>query len=1171
MFVDQLPLSWVVCMGGEASYRSGDDEKAALNQHLLADETDGPVEMSPDSKSRATGAEPLDSAELKTEHILIVDDDPISIELLDNILSPYYEVTSADDGDVALEKLKAGHFSLLISDMLMPRMSGFELLAAMRDDPDLSKITTIIVTVDGNTENEIRALSLGAVDVMHKPYVPEIMLRRVRNLLGMRRAIVMVEQNKAYERKLEQQSQMLWAMEHDELTGLPNDRTFFRMVGKKLKAHPKDEYLLLRWDIDDYSIFNDIFGIEAGDRLLRIVGRRMLEYGADNDVVVGRVNADHFALLLPKDGMEPEEILEIIQGWLSDDENNMRVRCRMGVYVVKEHTLDPAIMCDRALYALRSTKMSFNERVAYYDDTMRMHMLQTQSLAEEMLPALENKEFKVYYQPQYNYADGSLVGAEALVRWDHPTRGFLMPGAFMGVFEHNGLISQLDNYVWEAVCQQIQTWIQIYGDEISPVSVNVSRADMYDDALCEKLCNLTKKYDVPAEKLRLEITESAYMKDPEKLKDIVSEFMQAGFVVEMDDFGSAYSSLNMLKDIPVDILKLDLKFLSDTQNQDRSGIILSSIVRMARWLHLPIIAEGVETQRQAEYLKSIGCLFMQGYFFSKALPEVEYEQILAAATMGSIDKFANVDTSTAEGLWDASAQTALLFNSFVGGAIMLERTGDKLEVLRANDRFFKILGTTREGYRSLMTDTWARIAPESRADYEAMLDYALKTHDEGHCVIKSLDLDGSGEIWTDNRCKLLSQSIDSELFYVSVANVTSEIKAENDLLRQKTMLYDLYNNVPCGIVDYVHDNAGWHILNLNETAWRLLGAASYDELLTTQKDTFCLDFVHPDYKDELEHDVNEAYKEGRPTRTECRMARLDGSYIWLEIHLRRAIMEDGTIALQSVFIDIDDRKESVINEYAHALFAAFEDVFLLDFANDTYRVLVSDSVYVDDPETRQGLRRVLEDWFAEVVLPKDRKAVASFWKLDNLRAACGGDIPPRIEYKSQLRTGDIGYLRNTAFQLDENAFFCCASNVTDGHNARELEKQNAILQATAESQERYRIIVEQTGVTVTEWNHQTGDFYHSPGYEHYAVSNYRPEEISSLRDELPFVHPEDRDAFRRFIDDSDKAASHAQTVLRMAMKDGSFQRTRISGDFVTDPEGHRTRTINTLANVDGEM
>ena len=725
-------------------------------------------------------------AQRARQRILVADDDPAAVSLIESALAQWYDVDSAGDGEEALEKLKTGSYSLVIADIVMPKMDGFRLLDTMRSDPSVNWTPSIMITATTDSENEIKALSMGAIDILKKPFVIEILRLRVQNICNMENAARVTTQNRLYQQQLAQQKLTLHLMEHDRLTGLYNRDAFYRRVRERLDAEPEKHFVIVRWDIDAFSSYNDSCGTAAGDILLKTLGFNIAAF-EDERYIFARLESDHFVVFTETSLIEPVGMLARLDQWAAQFSSAYKINWRLGVYPVMIPSLDPAIMCDRALIALRSVKGSFSERIGWYDAKMRDKMIELQRLTEEMVPALESGQFEVYYQPQVNYSTGELLGAEALVRWNHPEKGLLMPGSFIPLFEHSGAVSRLDVFVWEEVCRQLKKWLAIYGEKTRPISVNVSRIDIYREDLCAKLCALVAKYDIPINMLRLELTESAYMKDAEKLKKAVKRLSEAGFSIEMDDFGSAYSSLNMLKDIPVDILKLDMKFLStsDSQNKGRGGSILSSIVRMARWLRLPVIAEGVETKEQADYLKSIGCVYMQGYYFGRPAPRNTYEKLLNASVHGALDKYKNIDFTAAERFWDASAQAAVIFNSYVGGTALVERTQDKLELVRANDGFFNELCTTRDRFMPYTLDLWPHFPNGYAKDFADMLDRAVESGGEEVCETPFYPAGSGRPVWARSRARILAKNVGCELFYISVENITEKKNRQAELQQIK--------------------------------------------------------------------------------------------------------------------------------------------------------------------------------------------------------------------------------------------------------------------------------------------------------------------------------------------------------------------------------------------------
>ncbi|MEG1431416.1 EAL domain-containing protein [Eubacterium sp.] len=579
------------------------------------------------------------------------------------------------------------------------------------------------------------------------------------------------------------------SQERDPLTGLLNRYGFYRHVRKVLDTDDKRHFSIIRIDLDNFKMLNDTLGIEAGDTLLKDCGAFLQKYRNEH-TLFARLDSDHFAGLIPQDTLNDTALFEQLSHWFSTYPLKFKLSTHMGVYTVESRDMDAAIMCDRALLALKSIKGSYTKRIAWYDDSLRARLMEEQALSGEMAAALAQGQFEIYFQPQVNYESGALIGAEALVRWNHPERGMLPPSTFIPLFERNGFISDLDEYVWDRCCRILRKWLDDTQRYVPiAVSVNISRVDIYNPHLCERLTALVEKYHLPASMLKLEITETAYMQNPNQLIAVVKALREAGFLIEMDDFGSGYSSLNTLKDVPVDLLKLDMRFLSSGEDDARGGNILSSVIRMAHWLKIPVIAEGVETQHQADYLKSLGCLYMQGYYFDRPMAIDAFEPLLLRNAIEGTDRYKNVDLNGIAAFWDPSAQNALLFNSFVGGAAIIEYHMGEVEILRANDRFYKEIRTTREAYLQCQQQLLKRFDSVNRARYIEMLETAIRTGEEAECEIKSQPHALDAEpLWTANRVRLLAKNGDTCILYLALENINSRKHIEEQLrINQKAL------------------------------------------------------------------------------------------------------------------------------------------------------------------------------------------------------------------------------------------------------------------------------------------------------------------------------------------------------------------------------------------------
>lgn len=413
---------------------------------------------------------------------------------------------------------------------------------------------------------------------------------------------------------------------YDELTGIYNKQAFYAKTKEMLLDNPDKNFDLLRINIERFKVLNDLFGESTGDKLLRYIGKFLKEINLPL-CVSGRLYADNFVVCYEAGKGDSRRMINTLQMVADSFAINNRTILSFGLYRIDDKTLPVSVMCDRANMALWKAKGNFKNPYCEYDEKMRQQVLKEQKIINAMERAIHNKEFTLYLQPKYDIEKGTIIGAEALVRWISLENGFISPGDFIPVFENNGFVYEVDKFIWEESCRYLRKWLD-EGREVHPISVNVSRIDLYTPKLVQHLVNLREKYQLPSQYLELEITESAYTEDPEQIITITRQLREAGFVILMDDFGTGYSSLNMLKDIQIDVLKLDMGFLKSSDYSAKGGNILTAILKMAESLKMQTIAEGVETKEQVEFLKSIGCRYVQGFYYSKPLPVGEFEKLI---------------------------------------------------------------------------------------------------------------------------------------------------------------------------------------------------------------------------------------------------------------------------------------------------------------------------------------------------------------------------------------------------------------------------------------------------------------------------------------------------------------------------------------------------------------
>lgn len=549
--------------------------------------------------------------------ILVVEDEPINQEILRLILQDSYDVLMAGTGTEALRTVHEyfDTLSLILLDLNLPDMHGLEVLRQVKSSPESGHLPVIVMTAE--KEAEVESLSLGAIDFIPKPYPqPKVVLARVLRTI-----------------ELSEDRDIIRWTERDPLTGLYNRAFFYRYAAQFDVYHkdlPTDAIVL---DINHFHVINERYGRARGDELLRSVGDKLRAIVGDSDGIVCRREADTFLVYCPHRA-DYENILEqaavILRG---DGRNTNRVRLRMGVYSNVDKSIDMERRFDRAKLAADTVKNSFTRAVGIYDDSLRESEVFAEQLIEDFPDAIREKQFEVYFQPKFNICGKTpaLSSAEALVRWRHPQLGTVSPATFVPLFEKNGLIQQLDNYVWREAAEQMRQWREHLGVTV-PVSVNISRIDMYDPALVEKLDAIVQDNGHAHSELFLEVTESAYTEDSAQIIETVKQLREKGFKIEMDDFGTGYSSLNMITTLPIDALKLDMGFVRNALKERKATRLLEMVIQLAESLEVPTIAEGVETAEQMLTLKSMGCDVVQGYYFSRPLPTGEFEAFLAAET-----------------------------------------------------------------------------------------------------------------------------------------------------------------------------------------------------------------------------------------------------------------------------------------------------------------------------------------------------------------------------------------------------------------------------------------------------------------------------------------------------------------------------------------------------------
>lgn len=539
--------------------------------------------------------------------ILIVEDNDVNLDVLKGIIKDHYNIITAHNGREGVQKLRKHYrrLSAILLDIYMPIMNGYDFLEIVSNDKMLAQIPIIVTTSNDEPDEEQKCLNLGAVDFIGKPFQPGLVLARIKNVI-----------------RLRESAATLSAMEYDSLTGLYTRQAFIHHAEKILHTNPDNEYNLIAIDLENYKLTNSQYGERRSDEFLSYFGEQVRMIFPSG--MTGRFGGDLFIVLTKyADGITGEQINSSIKKILRKAPIPHQI-AKIGIYEKIDKEMSVVASCDHVFLSIKRIKGAYKENVIYYTDEMREKLIEEQYIQECMDEALEKEQFQVYYQPKHDCVTEKVIGAEALVRWTHPKYGFMSPGQFIPLFERNGFITKLDSYVIRKVCEDMKEWIDA-GNTPIPISVNASRRDFFEKGwLDEQLLTINANGITPG-LLHMEVTESLYVENADTIIEQVKKIQGFGHMIEMDDFGSGYSSLGMLADFPLDVVKLDISFVRRIEINE---VVIEAIINLAHKMGFKVVAEGVETEKQYKILKGLGCDYIQGYYFSKPLCKADFEKYL---------------------------------------------------------------------------------------------------------------------------------------------------------------------------------------------------------------------------------------------------------------------------------------------------------------------------------------------------------------------------------------------------------------------------------------------------------------------------------------------------------------------------------------------------------------
>ena len=536
--------------------------------------------------------------------ILVVEDNELNREILSSFLEEKFEVLIAKNGEEGL-KILVEHYrelSVILLDICMPVCDGFEFLRRRNTDKILSTIPVIVMTGSNSQDAELQCLDLGAVDFIPKPYNIKIVMGRINSVIKLRESV-----------------QMITAVENDELTGVYTRQAFFYHTKKLLKLRSNERFHLVIADIRDFKLINSSYGEKMGDKILCYLAKtytKMIKTG-----LVSRYGSDQFVCIAYGECDLSSETMMKLEKEIAGNAPIPNLMIKYGIYENIDKSLPVSVICDRGFMAIRSIRDNYECSIAYYTEKMKQKQMRDRELENRFESAMSNGEFVAYFQPKYDVKTEKISGAESLVRWINPDGSMVMPGEFIPLYERDGLIVKLDEYIFRYVCE-FQRERMERGQELLPISVNLSRGSIHYSGVVERYMEIIKENGIPFSCVPIELTETATL-NRVVIRDFTERLVNAGFALHMDDFGAGYSSLITLSELPFDTMKID-KSLIDGISQQKGRIVVQQGIILGHGLGMKVVAEGVESAEQVELLREMECDDIQGFYYSRPLPKDEF-------------------------------------------------------------------------------------------------------------------------------------------------------------------------------------------------------------------------------------------------------------------------------------------------------------------------------------------------------------------------------------------------------------------------------------------------------------------------------------------------------------------------------------------------------------------
>lgn len=864
-------------------------------------------------------------------NLLLVEKDERNRELIQGLFGEQYTYKCVNSIDEAISCVSDNTENIMLAflsiDFELDSIEAF--MEVTNQKVSLVCMPVILTAMDSHEDKIDTAYKLGALDLLNLKTANQSDITRMNNLIQ----LLVRGRNRTLE-----------LVETDNLTGTLNLPGLRRRFAEAVRLSPDSRFVVVYADIKNFKYFNNLFGYKEGNRLLKYWCDTISRYRNTEDMIC-RVSGDRIVVVMPekKAGDYTSRFDEILY------DVREHFKGEFGEYILDiiggSYLYDPAINGEETLdqiigyarQAQKTIKGKAGSGCAIYNDDMWRAQKRKLEINGHLENALKSGEIMVYVQPQYNYVSGELIGAECLCRWRHHDMGMLSPGEFIPALEESGRIFELDCYVWETACKYMRKWLD-EGKRVS-LSVNVSRKDIGQADLPELFKGLIDKYRIPAEMLRIEITESVYMEETGRLIELVKNLSKLGFSVEMDDFGSGFSSLNLLHDIPFDVLKLDMGFLRESERNDISGSILNAVIKMAHVIDIRVLAEGVENVEQAEFLKNNGCLFAQGYFFSKPIPMENFEKLLENSSISELKtSYKKYQLFNIQELFDRNSSGFFIFNNCMGPAALFDYDRKTLQPVIINDGFCELVDFSRDFIEKSRKDVLQVLSDKNARKITGLLDEALNNGSS------------SGEIYSERMNKYLSLTFryvatrdNVELCFCEGTDVTNKRVLENKISELQRELRAQMEYMPGGTFKCEYKGSE-RITYVSEGLVKMMGYDSVGAFMETHK-TYS-DLVYAADRMKVRESMHKQMITDDIGKNEHRIVKADGSIIWVYEVCRSVEDEQGNKWIYAVVTDIDGIKKEQLEKrwYEKKLQAVLEmpGVILYEYnpENDTMTVSI---------------------------------------------------------------------------------------------------------------------------------------------------------------------------------------------------------------------------------------